>query len=104
MLKLTRVSKYYTDSDKAACGLREVSLSFERGEFVLITGPSGAGKTTLLNVVSLLDDYDEGNILFCGESTIDAGKEELENFGKNTYPMSSRNRPSWRVFRSSTIS
>lgn len=82
MLKLTRVSKYYTDSDKAACGLREVSLSFERGEFVLITGPSGAGKTTLLNVVSLLDDYDEGNILFCGESTIDAGKEELEKLRK----------------------
>jgi putative ABC transport system ATP-binding protein len=40
--------------------LRNVELTIDEGELVSIMGASGSGKSTLLNVLSLLDDYDDG--------------------------------------------
>ena len=37
---------------KAADGM---NFSFEKGEFVVIVGPSGAGKTTVLNILGGMD-------------------------------------------------
>jgi ATP-binding cassette, subfamily B, bacterial PglK len=46
--------------------LQNVSLSFSKGEFVLLDGPSGSGKTTLIHLLSgLINSYD-GNIFIDG--------------------------------------
>ena len=49
-LKLQDIGKIYMSADNASVGIRKVNLSFEKGEFVAVTGKSGSGKTTLLNV------------------------------------------------------
>lgn len=49
-LVLEIVSKTRGRGPRAVKVLHEVSLSVDRGEFVLLEGPSGAGKTTLLAV------------------------------------------------------
>jgi ABC-type polar amino acid transport system ATPase subunit len=40
--------------------LENVDLAIERGEIVVLTGPSGGGKTTLLRCLSLLEAPDDG--------------------------------------------
>lgn len=42
--------------------LREISLSIQRGEFVVFLGPSGCGKTTLLRAIAGLDRQSSGSI------------------------------------------
>lgn len=46
--------------------LKELSLSIEKGKFVVLLGPSGSGKTTLLNIISAIDTPSKGKILIEG--------------------------------------
>ena len=57
MIRLQNVSKYYYSKGVIASGFNKISLNFNLGEFVAITGESGSGKSTLINVISGLDSY-----------------------------------------------
>ncbi len=69
LLTLKDIGKIYVSENNVAVGIRGVNLSFDRGEFVAITGKSGSGKSTLLNVVSGMDSYEEGELYIDGQST-----------------------------------
>ncbi len=69
MLKLKNVSKFYYNKGIVTSGFNKISLNFNLGEFVAITGESGSGKSTLLNVLSGLDSYEEGEMYINGEET-----------------------------------
>ena len=69
LLTLKDIGKIYVSEGNVAVGIRGVNLSFDRGEFVAITGKSGSGKSTLLNVISGMDTYEEGDLLIEGQST-----------------------------------
>jgi ABC-type Fe3+/spermidine/putrescine transport system ATPase subunit len=43
--------------------LKDLSLTINSGEFLVLVGPNGAGKSTLLNIVAGLADY-SGSVLF----------------------------------------
>ena len=47
--------------------LRDVDLTVERGEVVVVIGPSGAGKSTLCRVVNRLEAIQSGEILVDGQ-------------------------------------
>lgn len=80
LIKLDHVSKYYSDGTTSSKGIEDINLTFEKGEFVAITGESGSGKTTLLNVITLMDNYDEGDIIFNDKSTADFSDKEIREF------------------------
>jgi polar amino acid transport system ATP-binding protein len=63
MIEIRNVSKRFGHLQV----LRNVSLSVDHGEMVVIIGPSGSGKTTLLRSINFLEEYDEGEIEVDGE-------------------------------------
>lgn len=71
ILKATNLSKIYhagyQTGESAVCALNRVTLSFEEGCFIAITGPSGSGKSTLLHLLSGLDKPTNGTVLYKGK-------------------------------------
>ncbi|HEY1729732.1 MAG TPA: amino acid ABC transporter ATP-binding protein [Candidatus Baltobacteraceae bacterium] len=53
--------------------LRGVSLQVERGEVLVVIGPSGGGKSTLLRCINLLEPIQRGRIIVDGQVITDPG-------------------------------
>ena len=82
MLELKNVSKFYYNKGMVTSGFTKVSLKFNAGEFVAITGESGSGKSTLLNVISGLDSYEEGEMYIFGSETSHYTEKDYEIYRK----------------------
>jgi glutamate transport system ATP-binding protein len=55
--------------------LRDVSVSLDRGEVLVVVGPSGGGKSTLCRTINRLEPIDSGRILFDGRPLPVEGRE-----------------------------
>ena len=64
---LTNVCKTYRSDEISVCAADHISFEIEKGEFVVIVGPSGAGKTTVLNLLGGMDQCDAGEITVDGK-------------------------------------
>lgn len=60
--------------------LNGVSLSVERGEFIIIVGRSGAGKSTFLYQLGLLDHPTSGNVIIEGVDAMTLSSKERTVF------------------------
>jgi putative ABC transport system ATP-binding protein len=61
-LKIENLSKSFREGDQVRQVLNGCCLSIEKGEFMAIIGKSGTGKSTLLNLISGIDEIDQGSI------------------------------------------
>ena len=77
VLEARDITKIYTVDHRAITVLNNVSLSVEKGEFVVIAGSSGSGKTTLLTLLSGLDHPSSGRVFIDDRDITDASEEEL---------------------------
>ena len=71
MIEIKKLNKYYGDHHV----LKDIDLSVDKGEVVVIIGPSGSGKSTLCRTVNRLETIDSGEILIEGEPLPEAGKD-----------------------------
>lgn len=58
MLKIRRLKKFFGNN----LVLKGVNLEINKGEIVVVVGPSGGGKTTLLRTITGLEKCDDGTI------------------------------------------
>ena len=77
MIELHRVSKVYSVGPVKVPALREVSFRINKGEFVVLTGPSGAGKTTLLRLLYRDDIPSEGDVEVLGANLVGLGRSQV---------------------------
>ncbi|WML42060.1 ABC transporter ATP-binding protein [Neobacillus sp. OS1-2] len=63
-ISLNKVSKDYHGDGVETKALCDITISFEKGEFISIMGPSGSGKSTLLSIIGTLDNPSNGQVLF----------------------------------------
>ena len=66
-IKFDKVGKIYKGVVEVEA-IKDCSFEIEKGEFVVILGPSGAGKTTILNMLGGMDNNTSGNIYVDGKN------------------------------------
>lgn len=74
------VGKRYRMGELVIPALIDVSFSIEKGETVIISGPSGAGKTTVLNILGGMDSLDEGRVLLDQTPVSELSPKELTKY------------------------
>ena len=77
------VSKIYQMGEVEVAAVRDMSFTIERGEFVVIAGPSGAGKTTLLNMLGGMDSATSGTIMLDGARVSSFNRKQLTQYRRH---------------------
>ena len=65
-VELRDVKKIYKMGEVEIRAVDGISFTIQRGEFVIIVGPSGAGKTTVLNILGGMDSATSGRVIVDG--------------------------------------
>ena len=66
-VRLQDITKVYKMGEVEIRAADNISFSIDKGEFVVIVGPSGAGKTTVLNILGGMDTATDGVLTVDGE-------------------------------------
>ncbi|MER2227790.1 MAG: ATP-binding cassette domain-containing protein [Carnobacterium sp.] len=83
VMKLEHVNKSYKiNGGERFQALKDVNLSFEKGELVSIIGESGSGKSTLMNLIGGLDSDFQGEIVVDGDNIGDYSEKDLVQYHK----------------------
>lgn len=79
-LELRSLTKSYREGQSQRPVLRDASLILSKGQFTAIVGKSGSGKTTLLNLISGIDQTDEGAIWLNGQNLTNLNDQQRTLF------------------------
>lgn len=81
---LENVSKIYQMGEVEVKALKQIDLTIDKGEFVVVLGPSGSGKTTMLNCIGGIDSPTEGTVVVGGKDISKFSEKELTRFRRET--------------------
>lgn len=76
-VEFENVGKTYHMGEVEINALHDASFVIEKGELVVIVGPSGAGKTTLLNILGGMDTLTTGRVFLDGQEVSAMDRSEL---------------------------
>ena len=82
-VEFVKVGKTYQMGEVEINALHDVSFTVNKGELVVIVGPSGAGKTTLLNILGGMDTLTEGQVFLDGNEISALNKKQLTGYRRN---------------------
>ena len=78
-IEFKNVNKNYKMGEVVLQALKNTSFEIEKGELVVIVGPSGAGKTTTLNILGGMDTLTSGKAFVDGRDISNLKGKELIN-------------------------
>ena len=76
-IEFKNVCKEYKMGEVTIKALNNTNFSIEKGELVVIVGPSGAGKTTTLNILGGMDNATSGKVIVDGKMVTKLKNKEL---------------------------
>ena len=82
-VEFENVGKTYHMGEVEIHALRDATFQVEKGELVVIVGPSGAGKTTLLNILGGMDTLTTGKVMLDGREISALNKRELTEYRRH---------------------
>ena len=77
---LQDITKIYKMGEIEIRAADNISFSIDKGEFVVIVGPSGAGKTTVLNILGGMDTATSGKLLVDSEDITAYNSRKLTEY------------------------
>lgn len=82
-IEFKNVIKEYKMGEITIKALDDTNFEIEKGELVVIVGPSGAGKTTTLNILGGMDSATSGLVLVDGKNVTKLKNKELIQYRRN---------------------
>lgn len=82
-VEFQNVGKTYTMGEVSINALHDTSFEVEKGELVVIVGPSGAGKTTLLNILGGMDTLTTGRVFLDGREISGLSRSQLTDYRRH---------------------
>ena len=82
-IEVKNVTKTYKMGEVEIKALDEVGFGIEKGEFVVVVGPSGAGKTTILNILGGMDTASSGKIFVDNEDITNFDEKALTAYRRD---------------------
>ena len=79
-IEFKNVCKQYKMGEITIDALKNTNFSIEKGELVVIVGPSVAGKTTTLNILGGMDNATSGQVIVDGKEVTKLRNKELIKF------------------------
>ena len=82
-IEFKNVDKIYQMGEVKIKALNKTSFEIDKGELVVILGPSGAGKTTCLNILGGMDTATKGSVLVDGNNISNYKYKDLIMYRRN---------------------
>lgn len=82
-IELKNVYKYFKVGKNKIVANKDINLSVNQGELVIIVGASGAGKTTLLNLIGGMDTLSDGEIIVDNKNLSKMNDKELTRYRRD---------------------
>lgn len=82
-VELKDVKKTYQMGEITIHAVDGIDFAIEKGEFVVIVGPSGAGKTTVLNILGGMDKATSGQVWVDGTDVASYNGRKLTAYRRN---------------------